>query len=162
MDAFRLGGEIDPFDPSAKPVKRTSLGRMTHEGAQCCVAPDGRVAVFMGDDDDFEYIYRFVTRDPWNPNDRAANKDLLDHGTLSVAKFESDGTMRWIPLIAGEGPLSSEAGFKNQADVVLATRAAADLVGATPMDGPEGLHRASPHRQALCRHDRERRSASQG
>ncbi|WP_313903408.1 PhoX family protein [Rhizobium leguminosarum] len=154
--------EIDPFDPSAKPVKRTSLGRMTHEGAQCCVAPDGRVAVFMGDDDDFEYIYRFVTRDPWNPNDRAANKDLLDHGTLSVAKFESDGTMRWIPLIAGEGPLSAEAGFKNQADVVLATRAAADLVGATPMDGPEGLHRASPHRQALCRHDRERRSASQG
>ncbi|WP_315860850.1 PhoX family phosphatase [Rhizobium leguminosarum] len=134
--------EIDPFDPSAKPVKRTSLGRMTHEGAQCCVAPDGRVAVFMGDDDDFEYIYRFVTRDPWNPNDRAANKDLLDHGTLSVAKFESDGTMRWIPLIAGEGPLSAEAGFKNQADVVLATRAAADLVGATPMDGPEGLHAA--------------------
>ncbi|MHC0054483.1 PhoX family protein [Actibacterium sp. D379-3] len=136
--------EIDPFDPDAMPVKRTALGRMTHEGAQTAVAPDGRVVIYMGDDDDFEYLYRFTTRDAWNPDDRAANRDLLDHGTLAVARFSDDGTLTWVPLIAGEGPLTAEAGFATQADVVLNTRVAADLSGATPMDAPEGF---VPHPQ---------------
>ena len=156
--------EIDPLDPDAKPIKRTALGRMTHEGAQCCVAPDGRLVVFMGDDDDFEYLYRFVTADPWNPTDRAANRNLLDNGTLSVAKFSADGTMQWLPLVAGQGPLTAEAGFASQAEVCLNTRAAADLLGATPMDAPEGfiIHQGTGKLYIAMTENEDRLAAGEG
>jgi len=55
--------EIDPYEPAAKPVKRTALGRCCHECATPSLAPDGRLAIYTGDDKAFEYIYKFVSRD---------------------------------------------------------------------------------------------------
>lgn len=126
--------EIDPMDPNQIPVKRTALGRFKHEGIAIAIGRGGRVVGYMGDDERFDYIYKFVS----GANYRsllARGKSPLDEGTLYVAKFNDDGTGNWLELSMNNPALAAQ--FSDLGDILVNARLAADTVGATPMDRPE-------------------------
>ena len=126
--------EIDPNNPKSVPVKRTALGRIKHEGATFVEGKDGRAVVYMGDDERFDYVYKFVSKDSWKKM-IAAGKSPLDEGTLYVAKYNEDGTGDWFEL-SPKNPLL--AGWTID-KILVNTRLAADVVGATKMDRPEWI-----------------------
>lgn len=134
--AFGWMVEIDPMNPDSVPVKRTHLGRFAHEGVIFAPAVEGQpVVAYSGDDSRFEYIYKFVSRRPFDA--ATADGSLLDEGTLYVAKFNDDGSGEWLALAPGQNGLTPENGFADLADILVNTRSAADHVGATKMDRPE-------------------------
>ena len=146
--------EIDPYNPTSTPAKRTALGRRANEGAWPSLAVVGRpVAFYMGCDSRGEYIYKFVSKKLWlaadaNTSDRlATGASYMDEGTIYAARFDADGTGTWVkcdlsnPLVAAGVPVSSlnPAGYKfdSLADICVNTRLAAGAAGATRMDRPE-------------------------
>lgn len=134
--------EIDPWDATSRPVKHTALGRFGHEGIVFAQPQPGKpVVAYMGDDATNEYIYRFVSRRAYFP-DAASNRTLLEEGVLSVAVFNDDGSGEWRPLDIRDAAFRAAADkagvvFEDQGDVLINTRLAADVVGATRMDRPE-------------------------
>lgn len=126
--------EIDPTDGKQVPVKRTALGRFKHEGVALAVGSGGRVVCYMGDDERFDYIYKFVSEGNWQSM-RAQGISPLDRGKLYVARFKADGTGNWLELSIDNPRLKGK--FKDQAEVVTYARLASDILGATPMDRPE-------------------------
>ena len=140
-EPFRFGWvvEVDPYDPGSVPKKRTALGRLKRECAEPALGKDGRLALYMAEDQAFQCMYKFVTAGQVNVHSREANADLLDDGTLYVARFNDDGTGEWLPLVGGEGALAEWT----HVEVLVNTRAAAAKVGGTKMDKPEGF-RPSP------------------
>ncbi len=150
--------EIDPLGeltPLARPAKRTAMGRFSHENTAWLLNANNRVAFYMGDDTTPGAIYKFVPHGSFNPNNRGANLNLLDEGTLYAAQFNADGKGRWLELSVGKNGLQAGAtdpgrsdrttdtpktvDFLTQADVVIECQAAARVAGATQMDRPEWI-----------------------
>ena len=131
--------EFDPYDPHSQPRKLTALGRFEHEGFTIVSKPGQPVVAYGGDDDEHQFVYRFVSSGLYTPGDSANNRALLTEGTLYAGRFDEGGKGEWLPLVFGQAPLTEENGFRNQADVLIDCRRAAKLIGATPMDRPEDV-----------------------
>ncbi|MCE7536275.1 PhoX family protein [Aliivibrio fischeri] len=147
--------EIDPNDPTSTPLKRTALGRFKHENAALVVNDDGHVVVYLGDDERGEHLYKFVSKDKYQEGNNRANRNLLEEGTLYVAKFamkddKLEGDGQWLELTYGKNGLTRENGFNSQAEVMIFARRAATQVGATTMDRPEWVAVHPDKKHVFC------------
>jgi secreted PhoX family phosphatase len=144
-----------PGIPASVPVKHTALGRFKHEGAMVTLAGDGRVVVYMGDDEPFEYLYKYVSRDRYDAGHPAAAAGLLEAGPctwpVSLPMVAATG----LALEHGQNGLTEANGFADQADILIRTRQAADLVGATKMDRPEWMAVHPQKRRGLLHPDQQ-------
>ncbi|AGW88729.1 MULTISPECIES: PhoX family protein [Cupriavidus] len=159
--------EVDPYGTLGAPSKRTAMGRFDHENVAFLTDASNNVAFYMGDDGTPGCIYKFVPSKAFDPNTRAANANLLDSGTLYVAKFNADGSGQWIELTQGKNgltvgasdpgnwtqsatsPAPTTVDFTSQADVLVNTKAAARVAGGTLMDRPEWIT-AAPDNTLYC------------
>lgn len=157
--------EIDPLNQLAPPTKRTAMGRFDHENVAFMADNNRRVAFYMGDDSTPGCIYKFIPDRPFS-TDRTANIDLLDYGTLYVARFNANGTGDWRALVQGQNglvvgaidpgntsqsttpPAPTIVNFATQADVLINTKSAARVAGGTIMDRPEWIT-VAPNNQAV-------------
>jgi secreted PhoX family phosphatase len=143
-EAHRAGYvvEIDPFNPSAAPKKRTALGRFKHENAEVVIAADGHVVVYLGDDERGEFLYRFVAAGKYSAG--GDNSNLLEFGELYVAKFHDGGKGEWLHLTP------TTTGMASKADICIHTRQAASAVGATTIDRPAWVAANRHKAEAYC------------
>ncbi|MCG3759585.1 PhoX family phosphatase [Vibrio cincinnatiensis] len=168
-EANRFGWvvEIDPHNPQSTPLKRTALGRFKHENAALTINKDGHVVVYLGDDERGEHLYKFVSKDRYQPGNDATNRQLLEQGTLYVAQFEMEedalkGIGRWIELTWGKNGLTPENGFNDQAEVLIFARRAATQVGATTMDRPEWVAIHPDDKHVFCTLTNNRNRGTEG
>jgi secreted PhoX family phosphatase len=124
--------EADPRDPITLPVKRTAAGRRAHGDVAATRSGDGRAVLYISEAVPGGFLYRFVSSATIATGEDADNAHLLDDGALFVARRAGDrGT--WVRL-----PETNAAR--------LDPRAAAQQVGATPLDHPSGLALAADQR----------------
>ena len=134
--------EIDPLDPGSTPKKRTALGRFKHENAELVIAANGHVVVYMGDDERGEFLYRFISEGRYVEG--GDNGDLLESGSLSVARFAEDGSGEWLALTP------ETTGMASAAEVAVHARMAGSTVGATTMDRPEWVAAHPARAEVYC------------
>lgn len=120
--------EVDPETGDAK--KHTNLGRFAHESATPIISKSKHVVVYSGDDKVDEHLYKFISK---------TDSDFKQ-GVLYVANLEQG---KWLPLDLELSPQLRKH-YKTHLDVMIDSRGAAKILGATPLNRPEDIE-IHPH-----------------